>query len=66
MPSVVPRPSNWIWPVLIADADDPVPPTAMNSSRTTTTTRLLMTGVHMGAAKCPRAFSTPPASELTP
>ncbi len=66
MPSVVPNPSNWIWPVERVEPDDPRPPTATNSSRTAITTMLLMTGVHIGAAKCPRAFSTPPASELTP
>ena len=43
-----------------------VPPIATNSNRTAITTMLLMTGVHMGAAKLPLAFSTPPASELTP
>ena len=39
---------------------------AMNISRMTMTTTLLTTGVHIGAAKLPRALRIAPASELTP
>ena len=42
------------------------PTTAMNATPTTITTMLLITGVHIGAAKLPRAFRIAPASELTP
>ena len=38
----------------------------MNATPTTITTMLLITGVHIGAAKLPRAFRIAPASELTP
>ena len=66
MPSVVPRPSSWIWAPEMVDAWVPMPPVAMNISRTRMTTMLLMTGVHIGAANRLRAFRTPPAIELTP
>ena len=66
MPSVVPKPSSSTWDEEMVAAWVPMPPVAMNMSSTTMTTRLLMTGVHMGAANRSRAFSTPPASELTP
>ena len=38
----------------------------MKAIVTMMTTMLLTTGVHIGAAKWPRAFRTAPASELTP
>ena len=66
IPSVVPNPSSWTWAADIDAGVAPIPPVAMNSSRTAITTMLLITGVHIGAAKCPRALSTPPASELIP
>ena len=66
MPSVVPKPSNCTWLAVIEEADTPMPPVTMNSSSTAITTTLLITGVHIGAAKCPRALSTAPASELIP
>jgi hypothetical protein len=66
MPSVVPKPSNWTWAGEMVAAWVPMPPVAMNSIRTPITTMLLITGVHMGAANRLRAFSTPPAIELTP
>ena len=43
-----------------------MPPVIMNSTSTAITTMLLITGVHIGAAKWPRALSTAPASELIP
>ncbi len=66
MPSVVPKPSNSTWDDEMLPACVPMPPVAMNISRTPMTTMLLMTGVHIGAANRLRAFSTPPAIELTP
>jgi hypothetical protein len=66
MPRVVPNPSSCTWPGVIEAADSPMPPVAMNSSSTAITTMLLITGVHIGAAKWPRALSTAPASELIP
>ena len=39
---------------------------ALYMSSITMTTTLLTTGVHMGAAKLPRAFRMAPASELIP
>ena len=51
MPSVVPKPSSWTWLAEMVEGLVPMPPVAMNSSRTPITTMLLMTGVHMGAAK---------------
>ena len=66
MPSVVPKPSSSIWDAEMRAGQVPMPPVAMNISRTPMTTMLLMTGVHIGAANRLRAFSTPPAIELTP
>jgi hypothetical protein len=44
----------------------PSPATTENSSSTAMTTTLLITGVHMGAAKLPRALRIALAMELTP
>ena len=66
IPSVVPIPSSRTSPVLIVFGVRLRPAVAMNSRPTAITTTLLTTGVHIGAAKCPRAFSIAPASELTP
>ena len=52
--------------MVIVAGRTPNPATSMNPSRTPITTMLLITGVHIGAAKLPREFSTAPASELTP
>ncbi len=42
------------------------PAVSMNSAPTPITTRLFSTGVHIGAAKLPRALRIAPASELIP
>ena len=42
------------------------PATSMNPTAAATTTTLLTIGVHIGAAKLPRALRIAPASELTP
>ena len=59
-------PSSWISPAVMSAGVLVSPATAMNTTPTTMTTTLLTTGVHIGAAKLPRAFRIAPASELTP
>ncbi len=68
MPSVVPMPSSRISPLVIVLALLTSWPaaTTMNATAITVTTMLLTTGVHIGAAKWPRAFRMAPASEDTP
>ena len=68
MPSVVPMPSSRTSPLLIVEAWLTFWPeaTTKKATATTVTTMLLTTGVHMGAAKWPRALSMAPASEETP
>ena len=38
----------------------------MNTPQVAMTTRLFRIGAHIGAAKCPRTFSTAPISAETP
>ena len=66
MPRVVPPASRMIWLSVMLAGVAPGPATSRNAPPTTMTTRLLMTGVHIGAAKLPRAFSEAPASAPTP
>src|SRR5262249_61946646 len=66
MPRVVPAARSWIsaGEMLPGVRFSPAADTKAPAARITTT--LLMTGVHIGAAKLPRALRIAPASELTP
>jgi hypothetical protein len=66
MPSVVPMASSCTSPGVMVSGVRPVPASVIRAIPTKLTTTLLMTGVHIGAAKLPRAFRIAPASELTP
>jgi hypothetical protein len=68
-PRVVPIPRIWTQPPEIPDAPLTVlfdPSATRYRPPTTITTRLLMTGVHIGAANRPRVFRTAPIRELMP
>ncbi len=66
MPRVVPAASSWIPAGEMSAGVRFSPATARNPPAARVTTMLLMTGVHIGAAKLPRALRMAPASELTP
>ena len=65
-PSVVPMPSSCTPVAEMFCGVLPRPTVTTYRPPTTITTRLLMTGVHIGAANRPRVFSTAPISELMP